>query len=168
MKKRMIVVAVVAVVIVAAVLIWLQQKEEAIALSGGPLALYSDGALVAEISSNDLLDLEGETFTLTQQSKKEGELTLTYTGVALADLLAAYEVDVAAVTELLVVSSDGYFVTVTGDEIRTEDNVYLAYALDGAALASLADGGKGPYQLVIRADTFATRWNQDVVKIDVN
>lgn len=61
--------------------------------------------------------------------------------------------------EITVRAVDGYTVPLNSEEILDEDNVYLAYKIDGETM---------PYQIIIRKDQFSQRWCKDVVEIEIN
>ena len=44
-------------------------------------------------------------------------------------------------------------------------NVYLTFERDGEYLKSKKQGGNGPFQLVIRKDSFSQRWIKHVDEI---
>ena len=58
----------------------------------------------------------------------------------------------------------GYFDV---DEILTEGNILVAYALDGQLLPGKEQGGKGPFRLVVRDDAFGNRSTFWLCRIEV-
>lgn len=53
------------------------------------------------------------------------------------------------------------------DYVLDDDNIYLAYMMDGEPLKSREDGGSGPYQIIIRKDQFSQRWAKYVLEIEL-
>ena len=68
---------------------------------------------------------------------------------------------------VIVRAIDGYTVALSIEEVLDEENVYLAYAIDGKPLRSKSQGGSGPYQLIVRKDQFSQRWCKFVVEIEI-
>lgn len=62
---------------------------------------------------------------------------------------------------------DGYASAVTGQEVLTEDNVYLCIYMNGERLKPKQEGGLGPYLIVIKNDRFSQRWCKFVEEIQV-
>ncbi len=68
---------------------------------------------------------------------------------------------------MIVRATDGYTIALSPKEVKDEDNVYLAYKLNGKLLKRKEEGGSGPYQVIIRKDEFSQRWCKFVVEIEL-
>jgi spermidine/putrescine-binding protein len=53
------------------------------------------------------------------------------------------------------------------EEAQNVRNVYIAYQINGEDLKSKAQGGNGPYQLVILSDPFSQRWCKYVNGVEI-
>lgn len=92
----------------------------------------------------------------------------TFTGVPLRNLLVGIDgVNLTDVRMFVVRSVDGFTVAFTYAEIMAEDNVYLVYKRNGERLGTRADGGTGPYRIVVRQDPFAMRWARYAVELEL-
>ncbi len=91
----------------------------------------------------------------------------TYTGVPLKRVIEEAGISLDGKGKVVVRAIDGYTVALRVDEVLDEDNVYLAYGMDGRPLKSKSQGGSGPYQIIVRKDQFSQRWCKFVVEIEV-
>lgn len=114
-----------------------------------------------------VLELEEHQFTATLRSSDGGVRDHTYTGVRLRDLLEHHGLDVGGAEQVITRAADGYAVALTRDEVMDDDNVYIVYMIDGQPMASREEGGSGPYQVIIRKDEFAQRWNKYLMEIEI-
>ncbi len=85
----------------------------------------------------------------------------------LINILKKLEIDTENKKQLIVRGIDGYTVAFSIDEVVDEDNIYLAYKMEGKLLKSKEEGGSGPYQLIVRKDQFSQRWCKFVVEMEV-
>ena len=92
---------------------------------------------------------------------------VTYVGVQLKQLIQTAGINTKGKSKVLVKAIDGYSVVLTLAEVLEDKNVYLVYKKDGKPLGKKADGGSGPYQVVILKDSFSQRWCKFVVEIEV-
>ena len=114
-----------------------------------------------------ILSFEQHTFEAMLKSSGGVDVNNIYTGIRLQDLLAAYEIPLTDITQVITKAADGYTVALSPAEVLEEDNVYIVYKVNGEALSSKEEGGSGPYQLVIRQDPFAQRWNKFLMTLEV-
>ncbi|MGI6343990.1 MAG: molybdopterin-dependent oxidoreductase [Bacillota bacterium] len=112
-----------------------------------------------------LQELPSEEFVVTLRSSSAADRDHTYRGVELRVLLREQGLNLESTQTVTVKAVDGYAVVLSGEEALLEENVYLTYLRDGKPLGTKADGGSGPFQLVIRRDTFAQRWCKFVSEI---
>lgn len=91
----------------------------------------------------------------------------TYTGVPLKKVIEETGISLNEKDKVVIRAIDGYTVAFTIDEVLDEDNVYMAYGMDGKPLKSKSKGGSGPYQIIVRKDQFSQRWCKFVVEIEV-
>lgn len=79
-----------------------------------------------------------------------------YEGVNLAELLNAKKLDLAVVSDVEAVSADQYAVSITGDELREGDRVYIAVSDNGQTIEGIDPGTEGA-QLIVFGDDNSKR-----------
>lgn len=126
-----------------------------------------DGKELAKLDEEFIKEQESKTFPVVIRSSGGKPEEAEYTGVELKTLLKAADVDLKGKKQLVFSAVDSYVVAVAVSEIEEQDNVYLAYAMNGEDLLSKKQNGNGPYQLVIRKDPFSQRWCKYVVEVDI-
>lgn len=131
------------------------------------LFIIANGEEVATVTFDDVRSLEQHRFGATLRSSDAQEQQHTYQGILLSDLLMEHDLNVRAEDQVIVRAADGYTVTVTGEDVLQEDNVYLVYEKNGERMRSREAGGSGPYQLIVRKDDFGQRWNKHVMEIEM-
>lgn len=88
-----------------------------------------------------------------------------YKGIELTKLFDSLNIDITNYSKVTFNASDGYRIILSMEEIKEPSNVYLTFERDGEILKSKKQGGKGPFQLVIRRDPFSQRWIKHVNEI---
>jgi len=132
----------------------------------GAIAVTS-GDLREEIDLDFLRSLEGESFNTVIRSSGQRPRDVMYTGVPLSLILDVLEIDWQDKRHVIVSGADSYAIAVLVREILEPDNVYIVYALDGRQLKPASEGGEGPFQLIIRKDTFAQRWCKYINLVEI-
>jgi DMSO/TMAO reductase YedYZ molybdopterin-dependent catalytic subunit len=103
------------------------------------------------------------------QSANHADESGVFRGVTLRTLLD--QVDdrlIAGAARIIARASDGYVSTFTPAEVLAPDNIIVAYSKDGTGLGSLADGGTGPFRIIIREDAFGQRATKYLTEIEVD
>ncbi len=118
-------------------------------------------------SMQQVQELPAEEFAVVQRSSDAPDSDQVFKGVPLKALLAAQGVSLDESSLVTVKAADGYAVALTGGEVLQDENVYLVYQRGGDSLGTKASGGTGPFQVVIRQDTYAQRWCKFVSEIQV-
>lgn len=91
----------------------------------------------------------------------------TYTGVLLNDALKKIGIDIGKYSTLVAKAIDGYTVVFEASEVNAEDNIYIATKQDGKDIGTKSSGGRGPYQIIVRKDTFSQRWCKFLVELEL-
>ena len=173
MKKRniIIIVAVVAALaIVVGVLAFLNAgnaAEKRILEEEAIIIVKSGGSELGRIDMGLINDIGPVDFTAnldTSDSEPEEHL---YSGVLLNDTLSALGIDTGNYSTVIAKAIDGYNVAFDVSEVREEDNIYLAIMRDGEPLGTKSGGGSGPYQVIVRKDTFSQRWCKFVIELEL-
>jgi len=106
-------------------------------------------------------------FTAIMDTSKTGPKEHSFTGVLLKDVLEKMGINIDDYTMFTVKAIDGYTVAFENGEVKDDDNIYIAYKMDGKELGTKASGGNGPYQVIVRKDQFSQRWCKFVVEINL-
>lgn len=134
----------------------MKDKKEVHAKS--EVSIKGDGQTVL-LKATDIKQIGQEEFAADLKSSGKSAEEHIYTGVPVKALFAEVAIDLKEDQEITVRAVDGYTVPLNSEEILDEDNVYLAYKIDGETM---------PYQIIIRKDQFSQRWCKDVVEIEIN
>lgn len=87
-----------------------------------------------------------------------------FKGVELSKLFEAVNIDAKSFDKFTFVGSDGYSIMLKREEILQPNNAYLVFERDGEKLKT-SNSGSGPFQLIIRTDSFSQRWVKRIVEI---
>ncbi|HAJ95781.1 MAG TPA: hypothetical protein DCP02_06065 [Actinobacteria bacterium] len=90
-----------------------------------------------------------------------------YSGVPLIKVLNLLEINMDGIETVIVRALDGYTVAFDISEAEDEENMYIAYKIDGQYLKDKSQGGLGPYQIITRKDPYSQRWCKFVMEIDL-
>ncbi|HHW01269.1 MAG TPA: hypothetical protein GXX35_00360 [Thermoanaerobacterales bacterium] len=171
MKSRSIFAAVVVLVLIVTVLAFINQKGIKVtgseAVSGA--LLIKAGGNEKKLEFQDIKALNPLEFKATQDTSDSGPEDHVFKGVLLKDVIsgAFLEDELKNASKVIVKAIDGYTVALSSEEVREPDNVYLAFEKDGKPLGSKADGGSGPYQIIIKKDRFSQRWCKFVTEVSI-
>ncbi|MBT9150994.1 MAG: hypothetical protein DDT40_01175 [candidate division WS2 bacterium] len=167
MKKVIIIFAVLALVVGVTALLNRQGiKEKAFSQRDAILFIKSDN-FEAQVDFDTILELKEVEFPAVLRRSGRPAVDTSYTGVQLKDLLEKVGARTEGKSQVITKAVDGYVVALSMEEVLEEDNVYIVYKRDGEDLGRKEDGGSGPYQLIIRKDPFAQRWNKFLMEIEI-
>lgn len=167
MKKVIIIFAVLALVVGVTALLNRQGiKEKAFSQRDAILFIKSDN-FEAQVDFDTILELKEVEFPAVLRRSGRPAVDTSYTGVQLKDLLEKVGAKTEGKSQVITKAVDGYVVALSMEEVLEEDNVYIVYKRDGEDLGRKEDGGSGPYQLIIRKDPFAQRWNKFLMEIEI-
>ena len=120
------------------------------------------------LSMEEIMTLSEQNISVIQRSSTFGSGKYLYTGVLLKDLLLYCGADIEEKLDIVIITgADGYTTALSAKEIKEDSQAYLCYYKDGDILGTKAEGGSGPFQLVIADDVFAQRWVRFVSEIKV-
>ncbi len=114
-----------------------------------------------------LKGLSKTTFTANLDTNGQDPVEKTFGGVPLTDVLKGMGFDLSGASQVVFKASDGYSTVVTAEEATDSDNVYVVYERDGKPSGTMAQGGTGPIEIVIRKDAFSQRWCKYLREIDI-
>ena len=166
-KQTKIVILSVVFLLIATAALWYINSGGVNRQGGGSLIVFTkEGEVVAEAGIQYMRGLESETFEAVIRSSGNRPVEVEYTGVLLMDLLAGTGIDTTNLEKVIVKGLDGYMIKLLTGEL-TEKGIFIAYEMDGAPIAGRAEGGFGPFQLVIPGDAFSQRWCKYVCEVAV-
>ncbi len=160
-KQRLIIAVLIAFLAAGAVLLWfltLPDRETQKANAANAVCVVKAGSTETSFDIAKIESLGASEVQVTRDTSKTEPTAYTYTGVPLKSILDALGVDASAYKTCAAKAADGYTVAYTTDEALDPDNIWVMTACDGKGLGDKASGGEGPLMLVVRKDTFSTRW----------
>lgn len=93
-------------------------------------------------------------FTATLDTSDSDPIEYNYVGVLLKDIYKEANVTITETSMVVIEAEDGYKVVLEGSKVLEDDNVYLAYVMNGEAL----DSNSGPLQTIVSKDQFSKFW----------
>lgn len=170
MNKRTVIIMILVLALVVGIFAFINKdmvkdKEE---IHENAEILISDSGKEVKLTFRDIKDLREKDFVANLKSSGKPAKEHKYTGVPLKSLFERADIDIKDNNQLSVKAIDGYTVALGVDEVLENDNIYLAYKIDGKPLGNKEDGGSGPYQIIIRKDQFSQRWCKHAVEIEIN
>lgn len=169
MKRRQttaIVIILAVLIIAVAVLAALNRSEDQLVTGQLEIMLRGESVAVllpADVGALPAIELRKEIVSGSGDSQSG-----LFTGVALRTLL-----DTAApgwaegASRVICRAEDNFISAFAVDEVTADDNIMVAYLLDGKPLSGREQGGKGPFRLVIRDDTYGNRSTYWLCRIEV-
>ncbi len=130
--------------------------------------IKENGQEVAQFNMSEIQAIGEIEFEATIRSSGRDPQDNTYTGVLLRNIFEHAGVSLENHSAIVVTAADGYASAVDIEKVLDDDNVYLAYIIDGELLGTREEGGVGPYQLIIRKDPFSQFWVKFAVSADIN
>ena len=119
------------------------------------------------LTFGEVKELGEEEFKANLKTSGNPAVEHSYTGVPLKNVIKRVNADIEDKTQVIARSVDGFTSAYNIDEVLEDNNMYLAYMMDGEPLKSREDGGSGPYQIIIRKDQFSQRWGKYVLEIEL-
>ncbi len=168
-QARIVIIALIVCVAAIAVLLFLNRDNIAAgrwAQQNATLTFAVTGQDDIEVDYDYICSLPATDFAATIRSSGQTPEEVIYTGVLLQDVLDDLDIDISGCQGIRVYAADGYAIAAQIDDVLDRDNVYLAYKIDGEVMKNRDQGGWGPYQIIIREDSFSQRWAKYVMKIE--
>ena len=126
-----------------------------------------NGEIFTVLSIDKISDLGEETFSANLKSSGKDPVKKQYTGIPIKNIFAKLEIPIEGKKTVLVKGIDGYTVALTINEVLQNENVYLVYKEDGDWMKLRQEGGRGPYQMIIRQAPHSQRWCKYVSEIEL-
>ena len=168
MKNKIFVIIITLLAIVTLVLGYLNRQSIDVSSEEGTVK-FIVGDNSVELSYGEIISLDYEEFSAVEDTSKSGPTKRKYKGVLLKEVLNKANVSnetILSSSKIIVKGLDGYVIALHPDEIMG-NTAYLAYEKDGKGLGTMKSGGSGPFQLVVKSDTFSQRWCKYVYEVIV-
>ncbi len=169
-KNRILVLVVLGLLISIGFLSFLNREELAEKRNLSDQAIFTvwnESRVLKSYTMDEIKTLGEKEFTADLKASGKDPVTHFYTGVPLLYVLQDAGLDTGQEKALSVSAIDGYVVAITYEKWSDPENVYLAYEMDGKPLGSKADGGLGPYQIIISKDKFSQFWCKYAYKAEI-
>lgn len=121
----------------------------------------------AMVTMHDIEALGPQDFTTIMDTSTTDPTEVSMRGVELRKILESKGIDILPGQSVEVRALDGYASALTYEEIMTPEDVYIVFEMNGEELGVKADGGMGPYLMVIRSARFAQRWVKFVQDVEI-
>ncbi|MCF6465523.1 hypothetical protein C3E90_06430 [Clostridium sp. Cult2] len=141
-------------------------KDNREAHENAEIIIKGDG-LEAKLTFEEIGQLGEEEFNAVLDTSDSDPKEHKYTGIPLVNIIEEAGITIEDKKQVIIRGIDGYTVAISIQDVMDEDNVYLAYKLNGKLLRSKEEGGSGPYQIIIREDEFSQRWCKFVVEMEL-
>lgn len=142
-------------------------KEKAQLNNDAIFTVMEKGLEIKSYTMEDIAKLGETTFKANLKSSGKDPVEYEYSGVLLKTLLEDAGVSTSDKDSGIVTAIDGYVVAISIDKILDDSNVYLAYKKMGELIGTRAEGGDGPYQMIISKDQFSQYWCKYAYSIDL-
>lgn len=168
-NNRWIYYVVILLVIALAVFAWLNRGNIAQKRDLEESARFNliSGETKTTVNMNDLLELGSEEFTTVMDTSTTDPTEVTMRGVELRKIFEQKGIVMKESQSVEVRALDGYASALTYDELMTTQDVYIVFEMNGEALGVKAEGGMGPYLMVIRSSQYAQRWVKFVQDVEI-
>lgn len=141
-----------------------QRKEQQ---DSACIIIKRGGEEIANIDMEYISSAGEESFQADLDTSETDPEEHQYSGVPLIKVLDSLEINMDGVETVIVRALDGYTVAFDISEAKDEENMYIAYKIDGQYLKNKSQGGSGPYQIIVRKDPYSQRWCKFVMEIDL-
>lgn len=167
-SRQAVFVAAAIVVLAVAVVVLAQVNRSDADVAEGSIAVTRDGTTLTTFTMAEIQALPSVTAEKTIRSSSNADETGEFTGVPLADVLDAAGPELLGSASMVVTrATDGFVSALDPGELEKRKNVLLVYAKNGEPLGTEAEGGSGPFRIIILTDPFGNRCTRWVNEIEI-
>ena len=167
-KRNVLIIVLVIVVLIAAIVVLALLNRPAVATPTGSVTVYRGGVEVKTFSYEEIAAMPYQEVYKEIVSSSHDDVAGTFRGVWLHQLLDAADPALRdGAKQVVATSEDAFKAAYTAEDVYDYDDVLLVYLLDGQGLGTLAEGGTGPYRIIILDDEFGNRSAKYVNQIEV-
>jgi len=138
------------------------------------IEVHLNGELQGTINYESIITLGEENFNAVYKTSKNIEaVTKTYTGVLVKNILIYFDIDLTALSSVVVSAADNYFRAYSKEQILSDSEIYLCYKvndqefLKGLSQSEEGRENGGTYITIVKSEQFSQNRCKSVVKIDV-
>ena len=167
MNKRIWLMAGIIILLAAGVAVFALLNAQTLPNSGSETVTVTDNEQTKTFDIEYLKGLPKTTFSADLNTNGQDPVEKFFGGVPLIDVLKSMEFNLSSASQVVFKAADGYSTVVTAEEAADTENVYVVYERDGKPSGTMAQGGTGPIEIVIKKDTFSQRWCKFLQQIDI-
>lgn len=167
-KKTYGIIAIILLVLAVGILFLAYLNRPQGSIQSGMIGIKSQGEVIAVLTLQDIQALPKVEKKVTINSASEGKSTDVWGGTAMKDVLDLADPKLLQNAEqVLTRAEDGFTSALTPEEIIAPDAVLIAYEQNGELLKSKAEGGLGPFRLILAEDPFGNRMTKYLNELEI-
>ncbi|MBN2286596.1 MAG: molybdopterin-dependent oxidoreductase [Tissierellales bacterium] len=169
-NTKILIASIVILLLIASVSLYLNKDNAAKNKALNDNAIFKvleNGNEIASYTMTEIQAIGEKQFIATLDTSTTEPEDYEYTGVLLKDIFIEAGISLENRQAVIVTAADGYSVAVDMSKFLEEDNVFLAYRVNGELLGTKEEGGKGPYQMIISKDPFSQFWCKFALSADI-
>jgi flagellar basal body-associated protein FliL len=120
-----------------------------------------------EITLLEIMAFTKVSFETQVKSSGNDPVATEFGGVLLYDILIAKGILLIGEETIVFKALDGYQTSVSAQEVKQPDNVYVVYERNKEKTTNRASQGTGPMEIVVALDNFSQRWNKHLIEIEI-
>ena len=117
------------------------------------------------VTTNDFASLSAVELDAGYRKSGRAPETRTYRGVSFKAVLGSLGIDVSPFRSVSFTAADGYASALSIEEAMDDTSCYIVNAMDGRPLGTKADGGSGPFMMILTRDPFSNRWCKFLLEV---
>lgn len=134
----------------------------------GTISIKSQGTVIAVLTMKEIRDLPKVEKKVTINSASEGKSTDVWGGASMKDVLDSVDPQLLQnAGQVLTRAEDGFTSALKPQEIIASDDVMIAYEKNGELLKGKAQGGLGPFRLILAQDPFGNRMTKYLNALEI-
>lgn len=167
-KKTYGIIAIILLILAVGILFFAYLNRPQGFMQPGRIGINHQGEVIAVLSLEDIQALPKVEHKVTINSASEGKSTDIWAGAALKEVLDLVDPKLLQNAEqVLTRAEDGFASALTAEEIAASDAVLIAYTKNGELLKSKAEGGLGPFRLILAEDPFGNRMTKYLNELEI-
>lgn len=134
----------------------------------GIIRIKNQDKVIAVLTMKEIQALPEVEKRVTIKSGSEGKTTDVWSGARMKDVLDHVDPKLLQNAEqVLTHAEDGFTSVLTPQEISASDDVLIAYEKNGELLKGKAEGGLGPFRLILAKDPFGNRMTKYLNELEL-
>jgi hypothetical protein len=170
MDKKIILIVIIVLAAILAISIFINNsnnQESIMKYMDEKVVFKENGEIISTLTMEDIIDFGKVDFEVIKDTSNTDPTPYTYSGILLNDLLKEIDIELTKYEVVVCSAVDGFASAISMDKVMEDDNVYLAYEVDGKPLGTKEDRGEGPFMIIISKDQFAQNWCKYLIEVDL-